>query len=81
MVKKEKETKASEPVDLLQSGGLNDEDAHATRPPFKTTAPPAAAQDCEHLGESHGRDSKRRNNVRHSLTFNFRVGIFNSIWP
>ena len=63
MVKKEKVTKASEPIDLLQSGGLGDEDAHATRPPFKMTPFLIETQDHERPGERHERDSKRRNNV------------------
>lgn len=55
-VKVKKATRAEDSVDPLESGGLNEEDANATRPSFES----AARKD---RGESHERGAKRRNNA------------------
>jgi hypothetical protein len=64
LVKKATVAKALEPIDPLQSGGLDDEDAHATRPSFK---PPTTCRSHQDLSDGDERDSKRQNNVRGTL--------------
>ena len=74
--KKPKITKAPELIDPLQSGGLDDEDTHATCPSFK---PPTCTEAQYHrqLSESHEHDSKRRNNVCGDITF---VKFSHAVW-
>ena len=53
----------SKPVDPFENGGLNEQDADATRPAFRHKPFVFTPEDRERVGEYHERDPRRRNNV------------------
>jgi hypothetical protein len=58
-----KTAKEFKPVDPFENGGLDEDDADATRPAFEPKPPAFEPKPFVRHGEYHERDPRRRNNV------------------